>query len=114
MARKPRSLNDSSRSIPSQSPDSENTSSENDLTSAPEELQTRSDKAELRNASLQRAKSRPIRERIVAFFRGENKDYKELIINTEALERRVARIENGILQGFEVELWRRPNGGCYI
>ena len=105
MARKPRSLNDSSRSIPSQSPDSENTSSENDLTSAPVEPRpVHIDKAELRNASLQRAKSRPIRERIVAFFRGEkNKDYKELIINTEALERRVARIENGILQGFEVE-----------
>ena len=105
MARKPRSLNDSSRSIPSQSPDSENTSFENDLTSAPVEPRpVHIDKAELRNASLQRAKSRPIRERIVAFFRGEkNKDYKELIINTEALERRVARIENGILQGFEVE-----------
>ena len=49
-------------------------------------------------------KKRPIRERIRAFFRREkNKDYKELIINTEALERRVALIENGILQGFDVE-----------
>ena len=105
MARKPRSLNDSSKSLPSQSPDSENISSENDLTSAPVEPRpVHIDKAELRNASLERAKSRPIRERIAAFFRGEkNKDYKELIINTEALERRVARIENGILQGFEVE-----------
>ena len=62
------------------------------------------DKAKLREDSLLRAKKRPIRERILAFFRGEkNQDYKELIINTEALERRVARIENGILQGFDVE-----------
>ena len=62
------------------------------------------DKAKLREDSLQRAKKRPIRERILAFFRGEkNQDYKELIINTEALERRVARIENGVLQGFDVE-----------
>ena len=42
--------------------------------------------------------------RILAFFRREtNKDYKELIINTEALERRVALIENGVLQAFDVE-----------
>ena len=54
--------------------------------------------------ALDRAKKRPIRERIKAFFRREtNKDYKELIINTEALERRVAMMENGILQGFDAE-----------
>ncbi len=77
----------------------------NDLTSAPVEPDpVLIDKKELRDQALERAKNRPIRERIVAFFRREkNKDYKELIINTEALERRVAKIENGILQGFEVE-----------
>jgi ribonuclease G len=63
------------------------------------------DKKELREAAELRAKNRPIRERIAAllFRREPNKDYKELIINTEALERRVATMENGILQGFEVE-----------
>lgn len=62
------------------------------------------DKRELRDGALERAKNRPIYERILTFFRREaNKDYKELIINTEALERRVARIDNGILQGFDVE-----------
>lgn len=77
----------------------------NDLSSAPSEPDPiLIDKKELRDGALERAKSRPIRERIMAFFRREaNKDYKELIINTEALERRVARIENGILQGFDVE-----------
>ena len=30
-------------------------------------------------------------------------DYKEIIINTEALERRVAMMENGILQAFDIE-----------
>ena len=40
----------------------------------------------------------------MAFFRREkNQDYKEIIINTEALERRVAMMENGILQGFDIE-----------
>ena len=62
------------------------------------------DKKELRESALERAKNRPIRERILSFFRREkDKDYKELIINTEALERRVAMMENGILQGFDVE-----------
>ena len=70
---------------------------QNDLTQAPIEPAPISiDKGKLREAALERAKKRPIRERIRAFFRREtNKDYKELIINTEALERRVALIENG-------------------
>ena len=78
---------------------------QNDLTQAPVEPAPISiDKGELREAALERAKKRPIRERIRAFFRREtNKDYKELIINTEALERRVALIENGVLQAFDVE-----------
>jgi ribonuclease G len=82
-----------------------NPNSNNDLSSSPNEPDPiLIDKRELRDGALERAKSRPIRERIMAFFRREaNKDYKELIINTEALERRVARIENGILQGFDVE-----------
>ena len=82
-----------------------NPSTNDDLSSAPSEPDPiLIDKKELRDGALERAKSRPIRERIMAFFRREaNKDYKELIINTEALERRVARIENGILQGFDVE-----------
>ena len=62
------------------------------------------DKGKLREEALERAKNRPIRERILAFFRRQqSKDYKELIINTEALERRVAMMENGILQAFDIE-----------
>ena len=77
----------------------------NDMSLAPEEPSPITiDKSELRTGAIERAKNRPIRERILSFFRKEkDKDYKELIINTEALERRVARIENGILQGFDVE-----------
>ncbi|MDA7757217.1 Rne/Rng family ribonuclease [Opitutales bacterium] len=105
MARKPRPRNRSSRRNRNHSSRKEQTSEKNDLNAAPQEPKpVHIDKAELREASLKRAKSRPLRERILAFFRGEkNQDYKELIINTEALERRVARIENGILQGFDVE-----------
>ena len=105
MARKPRPRNRSSRNHRKHASSSDHSSNSNDLTIAPKEPKAvHIDKAKLREDSLQRAKKRPIRERILAFFRGEkNKDYKELIINTEALERRVARIENGILQGFDVE-----------
>ena len=105
MARKPRSQNRSSNRQKKHDTSSNQLDEENDLSSAPKEPRPiHIDKAQLREASLQRAKSRPIRERIFAFFRGEkNKDYQELIINTEALERRIARIENGILQDFEVE-----------
>ena len=82
-----------------------NPSSKNDLSLPPSEPSPiLIDKKELREGALERAKNRPIFERILTVFRREaNKDYKELIINTEALERRVARIENGILQGFDVE-----------
>jgi ribonuclease G len=78
---------------------------ENDLSAAPlEKPPILIDKKELRDAALERAKNRPIRERIMSFFRREKKeDYKEIIINTEALERRVAMMENGILQAFDIE-----------
>ncbi|HAW97244.1 MAG TPA: ribonuclease E/G, partial [Opitutae bacterium] len=77
----------------------------NDLTAPPAEAKPiHIDKRELRDACLERVKNRPIRERIISFFRREpDKDYRELIINTEALERRVAMMENGILQGFDIE-----------
>ena len=80
-------------------------SDKNNLTLPPVEPAPISiDKGKLREAAIERAKKRPIRERILAFFRRETKqDYKELIINTEALERRVALIENGVLQAFDVE-----------
>lgn len=79
--------------------------SENDLSAAPvEQPPFHVDKGKLRDEALERAKNRPIRERIIAFFRRQqSKDYKELIINTEALERRVAMMENGILQAFDIE-----------
>ena len=82
-----------------------NPSSKNDLSLPPSEPSPiLIDKKELREGALERAKNRPIFERILTVFRREaKKDYKELIINTEALERRVARMENGILQGFDVE-----------
>lgn len=74
MARKPRTRNRSSRKHQRSTPQTENSSDENDLTSSPKESKpVHIDKAKLREDSLQRAKKRPIRERILAFFRGEKK-----------------------------------------
>jgi ribonuclease G len=62
-------------------------------------------KGELRKEARDRAKKRPIRERIMQklFSRGEQTNYKELIINCEALETRVALLKEGILEDFDVE-----------
>ena len=103
---KNRSQNNRRRRNRSNRKPAENAEPKNDLTQAPREPKPiHIDKKDLRESALERSKNRPIRERILSFFRREkDKDYKELIINTEALERRVAMIENGILQGFDVEL----------
>ena len=79
---------------------------ERELTSPPQEpTPTLIDKGDLRKQAEERAKKRPIRERIAAFFRprDEEKEYNELIINSEALERRVAHLRDGVLENFSVE-----------
>ncbi len=62
-------------------------------------------KGELRKKARDRAKDRPVHERIMQklFSRGEEKAYRELIINCEALETRVALLREGILEDFDVE-----------
>jgi ribonuclease G len=63
------------------------------------------DTGELRdNAQLRAKKSRPLLQRIVNAFRGEEKRvYREIIINAEALEKRVALLVDGVLEKYEVE-----------
>ena len=63
-------------------------------------------KGELRKKARERAKKRPLHERVMQklFSRSsEQKGYKELIINCEALETRVALLKEGILEDFDVE-----------
>ena len=54
-------------------------------------------KGDLRKKARERAKDRPIHERIMQklFSRVDQKSYKELIINCEALETRVALLKEG-------------------
>ena len=57
----------------------------------------------LQDDARQRAKQRPILQRIIKFIRGEEKVYREIIINSAPLERRVALLVDGVLEKFEVE-----------
>jgi ribonuclease G len=56
------------------------------------------------DARLRAKKSRPLLQRIVRAFKGgEDTAYRELIINVETLEKRVALLVDGVLEKFEVE-----------
>lgn len=58
----------------------------------------------LKKESRERSKKRPILQKIAQAFSGEkNKPYRELIINAEPLETRVALLVDGVLEKFQVE-----------
>jgi ribonuclease G len=58
---------------------------------------------ELKAGSQQRSQQRPILQKILAVFRKEKGSYRELIINSEPLEKRVALLVDGRLEKFEIE-----------
>src|SRR5581483_1838320 len=59
--------------------------------------------AELRAGAAERAKQRPLLQKILAVFQKEKGSYRELIINSEPLEKRVALLVDGRLEKFEIE-----------
>lgn len=61
------------------------------------------DHRKIRNEARDRSKKRPLITKIIDGLRKEKKPYRELIINAEPLERRVALLESGILQKFDIE-----------
>lgn len=58
---------------------------------------------QLNEEAANRAKKRPLIQKIVQVFRKGNSRFRELIINSEPLECRVALLVNGVLEKFEVE-----------
>ncbi len=58
---------------------------------------------QLKAEAMARAKKRPFLKKIIEKFRGERTDFRELIINSEPLERRVALLVNGVLEKFDME-----------
>ncbi len=71
--------------------------------------------AELKAGASERAKNRPLLQKILAVFQKEKGSYRELIINSEPLEKRVALLVDGRLEKFEIEREsdNRMVGGIY-
>jgi len=71
--------------------------------------------SELKAGATERAKQRPLLQKILAVFQKEKGSYRELIINSEPLEKRVALLVDGRLEKFEIERDsdNRMVGGIY-
>ncbi|HEX3729328.1 MAG TPA: Rne/Rng family ribonuclease [Opitutaceae bacterium] len=71
--------------------------------------------ADLKAGADERSKQRPFLQKIMAAFRKEKGSYRELIINSEPLEKRVALLVDGRLEKFEIEREsdNRMVGGIY-
>lgn len=77
---------------------------EAELIEAPKEAEPVDiDRGELRREAAKREKQQPIIQRVVKAVRKERGPFRELIINSEPLEKRVALISNGVLEKFEIE-----------
>jgi ribonuclease G len=59
--------------------------------------------SELKAGASERARQRPLLQKILAVFQKEKGSYRELIINSEPLEKRVALLVDGRLEKFEIE-----------
>jgi ribonuclease G len=69
----------------------------------PENRGRRVDNGKLRRAARDRAKKKPLISKLVDSFRKEKKQFRELIINSEPLEKRVGLLIDGILDKFDIE-----------
>ena len=84
----------------------DNTPSEilEELKSPPQEAKIKQIPAEQLNKEAQeRAKKRSLLQKIAKVFKRDSEPFRELIIHSEPLERRVALLVDGILEKFEVE-----------
>ena len=71
--------------------------------------------ADLKAGAAERSKQRPLLQKILSVFQKEKGSYRELIINSEPLEKRVALLVDGRLEKFEIEREsdNRMVGGIY-
>jgi len=61
------------------------------------------DQRQLADEAAKRRKELPLIQRIVKHFSKDRAVYRELVINAETLEKRVALLTNGVLDKFEIE-----------
>src|SRR5476651_929615 len=106
----------SDQSQPTSSPEDVLRQHDEDLVNPPAVLETAHiSGAELKAGAAERAKNRPLLQKIVAAFKKEKGSYRELIINSEPLEKRVALLVDGRLEKYEIERESddRMVGGIY-
>src|SRR5471032_1456988 len=106
----------SDQSQPTSSPEDVLRQHDEDLVSPPLQREVASVSAsELKAGAAERAKNRPLLQKILAVFQKEKGSYRELIINSEPLEKRVALLVDGRLEKFEIEREsdNRMVGGIY-
>jgi len=87
-----------------------------ELVNPPTQVETEPvSQAELKAGAADRARQRPLLQKILAVFQKEKGSYRELIINSEPLEKRVALLVDGRLEKFEIEREsdNRMVGGIY-
>jgi ribonuclease G len=60
-------------------------------------------RSELKAGAQDRSKQRPLLQKILSVFQKEKTSFRELIINSEPLEKRVALLVDGVLEKFEIE-----------
>ena len=72
-------------------------------------------RADLKAGAVERSKQRPLLQKILSVFKKEKSSFRELIINSEPLEKRVALLVDGTLEKFEIERDsdNRMVGGIY-
>lgn len=58
---------------------------------------------QLRAEAKERSQQRPLLQKILSIFRKEKGSFRELVINSEPLEKRVALLHEGVLDRFEIE-----------
>jgi ribonuclease G len=70
---------------------------------------------QLNAEAKERSQQRPLLQKILSIFQKEKSTYRELVINSEPLEKRVALLVNGVLDRFEIERDsdNRMVGGIY-
>ncbi|MFH1498761.1 MAG: Rne/Rng family ribonuclease [Verrucomicrobiota bacterium] len=108
-------MSDQSHSHAKSSPDLASQHDEELTQPPPEDTQDPIDRAELKSGAQQRSKDRPLLQKIIQVFKKEKTSFRELIINAEPLEKRVALLVDGVLEKFEIEREsdNRMVGGIY-
>jgi ribonuclease G len=106
----PAPANSGSQTDPSQGYDEE-LSHPPEISDTPEMI----DPADLKAGAQDRARQRPLLQKILSVFQKQKTSYRELIINSEPLEKRVALLIDGVLDKFEIEREsdNRMVGGIY-